>query len=74
MDYVDWTSNVVLQVMAYSLIITTVLVIVGIFKPTKVVVALVRLSFILGLVIIIGTIIWGLSTMLFLYLSGGGFK
>ena len=74
MDYVDWTSNVVLQVMAYSLIITTVLVIVGIFKPTTVVVALVRLSFILGLVIIIGTIIWGLSTMLFLYLSGGGFK
>lgn len=74
MSYVNWTSNIMLQVLAYSLAITVLLVIVGIFKPTKVVVALVRLSFILGLVVIIGTIIWGLSTMLFLYMSGGGFK
>lgn len=64
------TSENLLMAMALAIGVLTVTVIIGIFKPTQAVVALVRLAFFLALVVCVVSIIWGASTMLFLYMSG----
>lgn len=62
-------SNAMLQGMALAIGLLTLTVLVGIFKPTQIMVALVRLMFIITLVILTVAIIWGLGTMAFLYFS-----
>lgn len=62
-------STAMLQGMALAIGLLTLTVIVGIFKPTQIMVALVRLMFITCLAILTVAIIWGLGTMAFLYFS-----
>ncbi len=62
-------SNAMLQGMALAIGLLTLTVLVGIFKPTQIMVALVRLMFIITLAILVVAIIWGLGTMAFLYFS-----
>ena len=62
-------SSAMLQGMALAIGLLTLTVLVGIFKPTQIMVALVRLMFVITLVILTVAIIWGLGTMAFLYFS-----
>lgn len=62
-------SSAMLQGMALAIGLLTLTVLVGIFKPTQIMVALVRLMFIITLAILVIAIIWGLGTMAFLYFS-----
>jgi hypothetical protein len=62
-------SSAMLQGMALAIGLLTLTVIVGIFKPTQIMVALVRLMFIVCIAILVVVIVWGLGTMAFLYFS-----
>lgn len=62
-------STVMLQGMALAIGLLTLTIIVGIFKPTQVMAAIVRFVFVICLVILTAAIIWGLGTMAFLYFS-----
>lgn len=62
-------SSAMLQGMALAVGLLALTVIVGIFKPTQIMVALVRLMFIICMAILVIAIIWGLGTMAFLYFS-----
>ncbi len=62
-------SSAMLQGMALAIGLLTLTVLVGIFKPTQIMVALVRLMFVITLVILTVAIIWGLGTMAFLHFS-----
>ncbi len=62
-------STTMLQGMALAIGLLTLTVLVGIFKPTQVMVALVRFMFVISLAVLVVAIIWGLGTMAFLYFS-----
>lgn len=62
-------STTMLQGMALAIGLLTLTILVGIFKPTQVMVALVRFMFVICLAALVVVIIWGLGTMAFLYFS-----
>lgn len=62
-------STTMLQGMALAIGLLTLTVIVGIFKPTQVMVAIVRLMFVICFAILVVVIVWSLGTMAFLYFS-----
>jgi hypothetical protein len=62
-------STAMLQGMALAIGLLALTVLVGIWRPTQVMVALVRLMFVICLAVLVVAIVWGLGTMAFLYFS-----
>lgn len=60
-----------LSVMAVSYVVLTLVVVVGIFRPTKQMVALVRLCFALAFSVVLCVMVWYLALMVFYYFNGG---
>jgi hypothetical protein len=73
-EFLKNTADVFLPAIGITYGVLFLAILVGLVHPSKVVVATVRLAFVMTCIVLLVTIIWGLSSMAFIYMSGGSFK